>query len=263
MRIGGVLWLLFWILEIDAEVEVTWSQVKTCEDVSFNSSHNALRRNRKMRKNENTSTYHSVPIEWVWRNYRLGDAIRGYGNQSSAFICQRWPGSLACKYRSVTESPMNIGVLNGLVEDVTVNVTAVHLRLGDVVTTPRCWEELCNATKHARNFVATKELYESIIADIPKNDPVVFVGSPYHHGTKEKIKNSLLYLRKVICFFRHQGFEASYNGDNTLPDDDFVLLTTAKTFVQGGGGFSMLVSMVASQRNHKVIRIESIAKSPY
>jgi hypothetical protein len=127
-------------------------------------------------------------------------------------------------------------VFNELNPTNVLNYTVMHLRLGDVMSTENFWTEYCYFIT-GTCYTLPKDYYDKNILPLLSNkSPIMIVASPYHNANNITIGRSLNYLRNVVGYFREHGFEVTYMGDDKTPDEDFITMATAATFVAGGGG---------------------------
>ena len=213
-----------------------------CDDVAFRSKRDAL-----------------------YNGYRLGDVVNGYvappgkawENQTKMwYICKTWPESLACTYRKATSKNRDTSTLSQLLPATrNSNTTVLHLRLGDGVGGPGCWEITCHGPHGngalKETYTYSRQHYVKILHRLPRR-PITVVGNPYHGNTHD-VAASLVYLKLVVCFLRSHNFTVVYHGDGNTPDDDFATMATADVFVRGGGGYSNFAASVVRFRGHTVI----------
>ena len=160
------------------------------------------------------------------------------------------------------------------------NITVLHLRLGDSLCgkydlgsqwdgtrckgakvgvdnarIPDCWENETDCYVGSEGFLYAypKHYYVQVVADllesVRNSTRIVVVGDPSHWTRNKDMRNGdysvdFAYRDSVISFFRSKGFEVQNHCSSGRPDDDFVYMGSAKNFIQGGGGYSKLVSNV-------------------
>jgi len=219
-----------------------------------------------------------------WNEYRIGDGI---SFQYDAPGCERFPGSIVCLYRKETRRPNDFGVLFNVLQKFSEHEVAedhhaddvafLHARLGDGLcaqhdppcrgtqnTVPDCWNnnEDCfvNVDSETKQYAFTKEWYEPVTKELiaARISKIVIISDIFHwtrtpdprHGD---FSVDEAYLSNVANFFRNFGFEVCTK-EPGLPDHDFALLSSARVFVQGGGGYSALISKIVSKRGGVVVK---------
>ena len=133
----------------------------------------------------------------------------------------------------------------------------VHLRLGDVVRhalTEEAWGVIDDREalwKKGTKYLLNSDYYTSCAGKMrsspPAIDAVTIVYS-HSHGLDLEIPDSVAYRDMVAKVFSSSGLSVTYRSDGT-PDDDFVYMCSAKSFVQGGGGYSEIAAR-CSERYH-------------
>lgn len=214
-----------------------------------------------------------------WVAYRIGDGI---GQRADAPGCETYPSSLVCAYRRETDTENNITALlevlsrfNASPNTLSPDTVAVHLRLGDGLcaqvdpqcraeteSAPNCWErdQDCwyDPDSMTKQYAYSKRWYAQVVSELQAmraKNVVVFANKQHWTRTVDPRSNydtDDKYIDSFVTFFRVAGFEVSVHQTAT-PDEDFVLLCSARTFVQGGGGFSALVASVIESRRGRVI----------
>jgi len=170
------------------------------------------------------------------------------------------------------------------------STTVLHLRLGDglcgrydlgswsgtrckgakVGTTnariPSCWEKDtdCFVNQHKDFYAYPKNYYEPVATDLLESvgnvTRIVVVADPSHWTRNKDMRNGnfsidYAYRDNVISFFRSKGFHnIKVRKDSSRPDEDFVFMSSAQNFVQGGGGYSELISSVVSANGGRVFK---------
>lgn len=168
------------------------------------------------------------------------------------------------------------------------NITVLHLRLGDglcgkydlgsqwdatrckgakvgvdTARIPNCWENDtdCYVGREGVFYAYPKHHYVQVAADLLESlgnsTRIVVVGDPSHWTRNEDMRNGdysvdFAYRDSVVSFFRSKGFEVQTRCSSGRPDDDFVYMSSAKNFIQGGGGYSKLVSDVVTANGGQV-----------
>jgi len=205
------------------------------------------------------------PIEW-WR----------YSNQAD-YHCGTWPTSLACRYLQATSDESNFHVLAWLVGMTSPGLApvadsaVVHLRVGDVfsenyarlrdmsteqilqgplICVPGVFSDAQHGGALRHCYVMNLAYYEEQVRRLPAHVRVIYLvgGSHYREGFWE----SSQYIRAVRAFFVSRGFWVQLRlGGN--PDEDIVFMSRASYFIQGGGGYSLLLAGLVRQMNGTVL----------
>jgi hypothetical protein len=183
------------------------------------------------------------------------------------FHCGVWPTSLACRYMQATRDENNYDVLARIVGEADPENTppddaaVAHLRVGDVLEpdpwigdttwmsvydilhgSPICSNFQVDAFHGGQNracYVKNLAYYERKVTELPSNVRTVYLvaGSQFQRD----FARSSEYIRGIRDFFLSQGFRVYLRlGGN--PDDDVIFIGRAKYFIQGGGGFSVLLA---------------------
>ena len=215
-----------------------------------------------------------------WEMYRIGDLISRHGEREhrhcpgpdghnipcGEWHCNTWPDSLACRYMRATEAESDFSILAGIIrtelqdaEHVPpADAVVAPLRIGDVLNNygtegvsiydvlhgdPICagdiWTDV-NHGGHNRNcYVKNLEYYRVQISKLPENVRTVYLLAASHR--REDFTRSSEYLRGVRDFFASNGFVVHMRLANA-PDDDIAFSANANYFIQGGGGFSILLA---------------------
>ena len=161
----------------------------------------------------------------------------------------------------------------------------VHLRLGDglcaqedphedaghcvrkdlVRDGPRdCWHNAGDCFKEA-NYAHPQEWYKGVIQALKHQNATaprkLYVVSESAHWTRTRIdpRNGNFsiddtYRDNFMRYMKQQGFDVYlYQSGEGTPDDDFIFMCMAHTFVQAGGGFSRLVAQIVRARGNEVL----------
>jgi hypothetical protein len=209
-----------------------------------------------------------------WQDYRLGDAVMGLGNGpgtdprvGSAAMCGAWPHSIGCAYNRLLDhgaiQPENITALHQLVQerrqgDVPPRkAIVVHVRVGDGLKGPDCWHNSSDCNVWAGGGVPTwggvryaqpQEYYAQLMPSMPRaadGYSIVIVGVSYHIGEVNKSADftdvSKTYIDSAVRYFEDHGYDVAVRSECD-PDTDFAYMSSAHTFVQGGGGYSGLIA---------------------
>lgn len=214
-----------------------------------------------------------------WNYYRLGDALK---RTHDAPGCKDFPGTVACAYLQATAKISDMAVLFGILsrrrqtdlpgeKDIVV-----HMRIGDGIQGPDCWHNAndCFSWVETRTgkllYALPKAYYAAVLPRMPKAAEgyrVVLVGAVGHNtrhapvgadasGHQNVVKEtawSRAYVRNMVRFFEYTGYKVELREDHD-PDTDFVYMSRASTFVQGGGGYSGLIAQMVSLNGKQVLR---------
>ena len=225
----------------------------------------------------------SAPLQTnQWNDYRIGDGIAMY---TGAPGCDRFPNSIVCEYQHETSEPNDITALirvlqkQPLVDELPGEVVAfVHVRLGDGlcarhdfpcrgerIDEPDCWNDDrdCWFDKNSitKQYAYSKKWYSTVVEQLSllhSIKQVVILGDKHHWTRTVDPRDGDYtiddkYLANMAKYFRRHGFLVQIR-EPSLPDEDFALLCSAKTFVQGGGGYSALIASVVEVRGGIVIK---------
>ena len=205
-----------------------------------------------------------APGQYRLADYAVGVPYDGYGG-----VCTDYPGSLAC------------GTVRGrsLVDQVIsrASETVVHVRTGDGLKGPNCFLyahdcSTCNAcfspsgdplysdTVSSSVMTALYALPRSYYDGIhpPMHNGILIVGGSHVHRGATHARRDLRYIAQLKSYFEGRGYSVRtrYSGS---PDDDFMLFARARTFVQGGGGFSGLASRMVHELGGTVLRSPNVS----
>lgn len=221
------------------------------------------------------NTY-SIYSNEYWKHYQFGDIVYTKGIFSEIFkkndtkiiqyVCAKWPTSIGCEYRKAVSTDLfDISKLNEIClkrtqenrTDTQPNEVVIHLRLGDALRAANCWDVKCSS------YVLTLKDYEKI-RDIFQND-TIFVLVAWQHHTRSNLENNpgigmlyanltSVYLSKLSTQLKSQGFNV-YIKTESLPDDDFLFMSNAKTYIQSPqSGYGKLIADMVRHRGNKVMR---------
>lgn len=196
-----------------------------------------------------------IVLAIFWGGYAAAPGTSHENKTKTWYVCDKWPLSLGCRYRQATRKHRDVAVLSDLLPATrSENRTVLHVRLGDGVGGPGCWEIPCYGQhgKFQSGIVYSfpRKHYTQVVQQLPRW-PITVVANPYHDN-KADVQNSLVYLKLVVCFLRAHNFTVTYHGDHRAPDDDFTTMATANVFVRGGGGYSRFAASVVKYRNKTV-----------
>ena len=218
-----------------------------------------------------------------WNRYSLGNVYFGLNDRNRLWTrtLNEYPTSIAGEYirRCNGQCIKNESILREIVESRQIyslskkGVAIVHLRCGDIVNEMDKNElksyferNMIVDIREARNiFVPGKRYYTKILNDLCFRNSTeinhhhsvskfVIVGSDYHNLHKGPSARSLVYRDLVVRLIRNvcpsSQVHVRWNG---LPDDDFLFMASAHTFVKSSGTFSESVATIV--RSHPYNRV--------
>ena len=195
--------------------------------------------------------------------------------------------SIVRKYGDSTRQAVNVQVLaDSVVKRQIRNALpqydiVFHLRLGDVIdnhkrsvddfisgmydaqyteglsvsaTNTKQWKgsECTHDSCDSEGYVKPFQYFDSIIQDIPYNQRDVVLVSGSHTHTKNPAKSQEYLTRLREWLETKHGVQVRVRW-NENPDDDFVVMSTAKYLVTTGGGFSALAALCARHLGGTVV----------
>ena len=99
---------------------------------------------------------------------------------------------------------------------------------------------------------------------------IVITAATYHFMvgiSKRKISTYLKwnyhYLSIIETFFKENGFRVIRRVNCGLPDEDFIFMSNADIFVQGGGGYSELIAKMVKMNGGTVLYNRTFIKNQY
>ena len=233
-----------------------------------------------------------------WEFYRLGDMVAMWGERRSGcsqaectsahwantvedFHCSAWPASLACRYCRATNEENNYKALADIIQNVDsantpeADVAVAHLRVGDVLSDnwlgaggssverildgpPICsgvWTNEDHGGETRRCYIKNLAYYDIQIRKLPPSVRTVYLVAGSHH--RGGYQRSSDYIRGVRNFFNSKGFRVHLRLGGS-PDEDVVFMSRAKHFIQGGGGFSILLAGVVKEMGGTVLTSDPI-----
>ena len=215
--------------------------------------------------------------------YRLGDAIRKKSSRDTTlYTPKKYKYSIASEYMNKNKDKdykFNIDLLNNIVKKRTKirhklygNYINVHLRTGDVITED--YKKYLNSKykskppitksktgwKNPNYYTEPLSYYEKVIKYLKKNNirsknVLIVTGWPrFNENTKN---NSLKYIEEIKKLFKKNGYKVTTRL-NEDPDEDFIIMSNSKYFVQSGGGYSRLISQMVDLNGNTVINEDTI-----
>ena len=130
----------------------------------------------------------------------------------------------------------------------------MHLRLGDVAKGD-CWNKDCIIETLSGNKIQyqfTEKDYDTIRDELKDLGTITIVANPSHVSNPSTIAWSEKYINHAMAYLRRLGVCPVYRGIRNA-DDDFAFATSAKVFVQGGGGYSRFMAKLVTKRGGRVL----------
>jgi len=204
-----------------------------------------------------------------WDSYRIGDmvAITDERDEGEWYHCHYWPTSLACLYMKATKRENDYALLARIIrerfwdrEGPGPNAATVHLRVGDVLngrwrsigdvlnnSSPICysvWTDKNHGGLNRMCYSKNLDYYRWVITQLPESVDAIYLMAGSHHNIRfDHDAKSSEYIRRVRDFFVSKGYWVGMRLGQP-PDDDVVFVAKSKYFVQGGGGYSILLAGV-------------------
>lgn len=190
----------------------------------------------------------------------------------------KWPNSLAAEYLRRTDDESNYTVLASILQSggfaptstpKPADALVVHLRVGDVLEDVHLEfpveqlladeREVCDdlpaeGNQHRHCYIHNEHYYRRQLAKLPadyRRDTVVLVAGA-HQASPAGFPRSSAYIRGIANLFRREGFRHVELRLAQPPDDDVSFMSRARYFIQGGGGYSMMVAGVVKELGGKV-----------
>ena len=214
-------------------------------------------------------------------HYRIADVVARGATWTGIRPCKAYPGSLACKYMNQSDRGPEVFVA---ISQQMINATLVHVRLGDSLHGPDCWNhELdcahgCWCLKNGLNYTdlgcndcCSKESIRCM------RRPYVFPRSYYatisppagqeirivaaHHKTASYERDNR-YIANMLAYWKMRGYTAHVTDEGSA-DRDLLLLARAPVLIQGGGGYSGLAARVSKSLGNQVLFSKSVVQCPH
>ena len=215
-------------------------------------------------------TFNATVLSNGWAHYRLGDMFWSHQKRTQRLGYQvhfkTWPQSIAVEYMKRIEGPPFNGTVNGeqhdwdimvqvLNERVERNETlqkmvpdnrtlVIHLRTGDVIDV----RNNCSIREYL-TFDDTFEWYTrglpffGAVWDKIQNDHIqierIMVITGFHFDIPHF--RSIAYINEVIKYLEQMVDRVDIRL-NENPDEDVIIMSHSKYFVESGGGFSRLMA---------------------
>ena len=139
----------------------------------------------------------------------------------------------------------------------------LHLRLGDVVKGPGCWNASANKTGGKGGpedcrwpYVLPGTCYRWIPGRVPPNATIIIVTSIQHSTSDAEASNSCGYLESMVGFLVEQGYQVHVRLDR-LADLDTIYMGMASKLIYAGGGFSFMMSQFVDKRTELLTRSQA------
>ena len=221
-----------------------------------------------------------------WTRYRLSDAIGGwyfadwtktkhkiYTPKSLAEeYQQKWGDNIVTEYFNATNRTAEYHTLYKIVQKYKDpsrpqrGVTAVqHLRLGNTACI-ECWYTPTSySAKTKKLYIFPKQYYEHILGQVvAKNVSTVIIVAATSHSNFKTIQNAASSVGNILQmahFWRHKGFNVRVRLDCGTPDEDFIRMSNAQVFIQGGGGYSKIAGHMVRLNRGAVIFDQAYIKN--
>ena len=144
--------------------------------------------------------------------------------------------------------------------------TVIHIRAGDTVknATKQWTKAIPHSKSNLKIYVFDRSYYKKIInqSRINHDAPLTIIASTIHildytrknMNTYHKFyEENMKYITYVSDLFVKSMFNVTLRINQGTPDEDFLFMSRATTFIQGGGGYSNLIGNIVKKRNHIVI----------
>jgi hypothetical protein len=210
-----------------------------------------------------------------WNNYRLGDVVK---RRPTAPGCARFPNTIACAYEASQAQASDMSTLLRIVQarkqtDVpSAQSVVVHVRIGDGIKGPDCWHHSGDCFSNFGDgddkgkvflYALSQQYYTALLSRIPAGHDIILVGAAGHstrhglfgfgkHAVQKEMRWSDSYVHNAIHFFEKHGFKVRAR-QGADPDTDFTFMAMARTFVQGGGGYSGLIAQMVKLNGQTVL----------
>ena len=216
--------------------------------------------------------------------YRLGDAIKKKITRDYIlYTPKKYKYSIASEYMNKNKDKdykFNIDLLNNIVKKRTKirhklygNYINVHLRTGDVITEdyrkylnnkyvsiPNI-NDVKSGWDIPYNYTNPLSYYEKVIKYLKKNNirskNVLIVTGWHFKLTDDKMNNSIKYIEEIKKLFEKNGYKVTTRL-NEDPDEDFIIMSNSKYFVQSGGNFSLSIGKVVKYNGNTVINEKTL-----
>ena len=114
-----------------------------------------------------------------------------------------------------------------------------------------CWDGSQDEKTTRHCYIKNLAYYERMIKYLPARiDRAVLVAGG--HRDDISYRRSSKYIRGVRDYFLSRGFRVDLRLGN-VPDDDIVYVANAEYFIEGGGGFSIMLGGLVKQMGGTVL----------
>ena len=205
-----------------------------------------------------------------WRDYRLGDILKGYFNVNLNKKNKKYLenlklyfyDSLGHKYYERTNGERNLNELYDLINQESKKINkekfvdvCMHVRLGDVIVDGNNPNLLPSKYKDKKSFNYPLETYNKIFYELKnkyKIKKVTIFGGIHRKMKKQILNESKKFIENLKNISKIYNLDVSFRLGNN-PDEDFLLMSNAKIFIMAGGGFSKTISNYVSYKRNIVI----------
>lgn len=249
----------------------------------------------------NTSVSHILTLIKKWGGYKMIDALRGWyfemyndtwkykenfhyrGEPVETFATvsglrkyykRRFGKNLVSDYYSKTNSSYAFTLLHKLTKRKSLpnsKLCVLHLRMGDTIDTDTLWDSP-KKSRWPPTYVFPKKYYVSMVQPLKRMNvtDIVITAATYHFMvgiSKRKISTYLKwndhYLSIIETFFKENGFRVIRRVNCGLPDEDFIFMSNADIFVQGGGNYSGWIAKMVKMNGGTVLYNRTFIKNQY
>ena len=198
--------------------------------------------------------------------YRLGDAVKQKSTRENVlYTPKKYKYSIAAEYMNKNTNKdykFNIDLLNNIVKKRTKirhkmydNYINIHVRSGDVMQ---------KKYKNTR-YVKYLPYYDKIIKYLKKNNinnKNVLIISGWHmkqiiDGMEQLNTKSLKHINNIKKLFEKNGYNVTIRL-NEDPDEDFIIMSNSKYFVQSDGGYSILIGEMVKLNGNTLINEDTL-----
>jgi len=176
------------------------------------------------------------------------------------------------KYAEQRATAASLGTGPVVPESTSSDIAVMHVRLGDVLEQSHCTRNISTPEDFSgvrdkmaevfekgirlddnKSYVLSRQYYEQAIEELPKEvrTVVVMSGSMCSHVDPHLIRDigpvrSLAWQSELRAFLEGKGFRVVLRKADT-PDEDLAYMSSARTFIQGGGDFSGLIAELVAK----------------
>ena len=214
----------------------------------------------------NNNEYFNNNLEW--RNYRLGDIIKGFftdnfNKKNKKYLDKlktSFKGSLGHKYYEITKGKYNLNELYNLINQESKKINdfidvCMHVRLGDVIIDGDNPNFLPSKYKDKNPFNYSLETYKKLLNELKNNykvKKITIIGGIHRKMKKSMINESKKFVKNLENICKSYNIDVDFRLGKS-PDEDFLLMSNAKIFIMAGGGYSKIISNYVSYKKNIVI----------